>query len=368
MDRKTPRKSSALAAQARNTGKAPRPKDSRIRKRRACISRPWRQFEIAVHEFVRTLDPTAVALFDHRVPDRDTGRLRQVDVWINAKLGRHIPYTVLVSCKNIRRPLDVPVIESLQAQVASTGANMGVVYSSSGFTRSALEKAKANGLTCCRLYQNEPADIPVIQHYACASSIRLSLPLPILFNRALTWNELFDLEIDTRDGRARVIDSIEQVYYAGERQSVAGRPTNQFPVNWSSEIQISTSPAGPAIASIRIDGYWRKFVGRLDAHLLKGSYCFANNSFLGDQAGPIIDRLGSHPGPGWELLAGGAPNLQAPFIIVVMHKGHFAERFRQKHGSDLIPNSRASTQRMDRPTEGNHESAQRKLLEDTTLP
>lgn len=39
-----------------------------------------RKFEEAVYTFARTLDASAEVFFDHKVPDRDTGELRQCDV------------------------------------------------------------------------------------------------------------------------------------------------------------------------------------------------------------------------------------------------------------------------------------------------
>jgi hypothetical protein len=64
-------------------------------------------FEKAVHVFANTLDSKAEVLFDHKVPDRDTGTPRQCDVWINAKFGGHWPLSILVSCKDQKKKLNV---------------------------------------------------------------------------------------------------------------------------------------------------------------------------------------------------------------------------------------------------------------------
>ena len=63
------------------------------------MSKPGRDFEEAVYAFANTLK--AEVLFDHQIPDRDTGELRQCDVWINAKFGEHWPLSILVSCTRL---------------------------------------------------------------------------------------------------------------------------------------------------------------------------------------------------------------------------------------------------------------------------
>ena len=37
---------------------------------------------------------------------------------------------------------------------------MGVIYSSKGFNDTAIEKAGVNAIACCRLYRNEPSELP----------------------------------------------------------------------------------------------------------------------------------------------------------------------------------------------------------------
>jgi predicted helicase len=120
----------------------------------------YREFERAVYDFVKALDPSATVLFDHKVPDRDTRTPRQVDVWVEAKLLGHFPVSVLVSCKAHKRKVDIAKMDAFVKEVQSAGASLGVIYSTSGFTPGALRKAKAHGLPCCRLYRDQPADIP----------------------------------------------------------------------------------------------------------------------------------------------------------------------------------------------------------------
>ena len=65
----------------------------------------WERFEVAVAQFVAALDPTVTVLRNVRLPDRDTGKLRQRDVWIETKICNLFPVKVLISCKDWERKL-----------------------------------------------------------------------------------------------------------------------------------------------------------------------------------------------------------------------------------------------------------------------
>lgn len=172
----------------------------------------WRDFEEAVFAFVKTLDPSAEVLFNHKVPDRDTGTLRQCDAWINAKFGGHLPISILVSCKDYNsKKLDIGDIGTFCNEVRSTGASTGVIYSHIGFTQPALDKAKANGLSCCRLYRNEPADIPQvisISQFVCTLNVEFKLVTDLRLSNFKTWNDLFDVYVKTPDGDKTILDII----------------------------------------------------------------------------------------------------------------------------------------------------------------
>ena len=153
-------------------------------------------FEKAVYAFVNTLDPKAEVLFDHKVPDRDTGTPRQCDVWINANFGGHWPLSILVSCKDHKKKLNISDIGTFKDEIHSTGASTGVIYSKSGFTKPAIEKAKSSGIACCRLYENEPADIPdlfTFESYAFTPQVKLALESNVENTMIKTWGDIFAL-------------------------------------------------------------------------------------------------------------------------------------------------------------------------------
>ena len=172
------------------------------------MARRGEDFERAVHAFVQTLDPTAKVLFDHKVCDRDTGTFRQCDVWIEARFGRHLPMSILVSCKDHARKLDIGEIGTFCDEVRSTSATMGVIFSRAGFTKQALDKAKVNRLACCRLYQGEPADLPGIvwfDEFVCNQAISLRMLSGLNGHDIRVWNDVFDLTC--HDGGPKVLDA-----------------------------------------------------------------------------------------------------------------------------------------------------------------
>jgi Restriction endonuclease len=93
----------------------------------------WRQFEKAVAAFLAALEPNARVKHDVSIPDVDTGVPRQRDVWIEVKVLGHFPITIYVSCKDVNRPLSQQSLDAIIGELRSSGANLGVVYSTGGF-------------------------------------------------------------------------------------------------------------------------------------------------------------------------------------------------------------------------------------------
>ena len=54
------------------------------------MNKKGKKFEIAVYEFVKALTPNSQVFFDHTVPDKDTGALRQTDAWVQTTFAGHI--------------------------------------------------------------------------------------------------------------------------------------------------------------------------------------------------------------------------------------------------------------------------------------
>lgn len=288
------------------------------------MARQGKDFERAVASFVQKLDPTAEVIFDHNVPDRDTGTPRQCDVWIEARFGGHIPMSILVSCKDHGRKLHIGDIGTFCDEVRSTGASMGIIYSRSGFTEEALKKAKVHGLACCRLYRGERADLPEMvwfNEFVCSQSISLAMLSDLKGSGVEFWTDVFGLTC--RDGDAVVLDAIMEAFIKGGQASVGLHmqkpPTERasFPSDWRGDVRVDVIDI-PVPVDIRIAGRWKKYRAKNSATLLNGSYCLTNESFSGTQTGPSVSLSDCHPGDAWEEMTDQDQTLPANRMIVIL--------------------------------------------------
>lgn len=263
----------------------------------------WLEFEEAVARFATAMDPRALVRHNAKLPDRDTRRRRQRDVWIEAKVCQHFPVRLLISCKRYRRKLHQGDIDSFVGELLSSRAHKGVIYSYSGFGEAALQKAEAHGICCCRLFQNEPGDIPAslsfTTHYCCAAQIQLTIsPLLLPDCGFFTWGDV--LEHPLPDGMGLVVDAISIAFKSAEREAVCAAPrAGVFPRPFEAAVTVPGSGPRPPL-SLLARGKWKFYRSRLEFVLLDGSYSYSSGEFIGRIHGPWIDRLSTDPGAGWE--------------------------------------------------------------------
>ena len=303
------------------------------------MSNSGKDFEIAVYNFVKTLDPDSEVIFDHKIPDKDTGTLRQCDVWINAMFKGHWPLSILVSCKDWDKKIDIGEIGKFINEIKSTGASFGVIYSRVGFTKPALKKAKANGISCCRLYQNEPADIPellIFQPFVCSPSIRIDLLSGIPGGEISTWNDLYHLEVVYKDIKFTIIDLITKFFHEGETKSMANRDEKcgTFP-DWYSDFQVTVEGQSLELL-IRVAGRWKYFRSNMEAILVDGSYVIDKQIFSGTQSGPFINIKSAHPGDAWEEIGEDELILPSQRMVAVLHRGDVKETLVSFLGPQVI--------------------------------
>ena len=86
-------------------------------------------------------DRNDTVISDHHIEDPDTGTLRQIDILIE-RGGKKI----FVECRDHARPQDVTWIESLIGRRESLCCDLIIGVSSSGFRKSAVQKALAKGV------------------------------------------------------------------------------------------------------------------------------------------------------------------------------------------------------------------------------
>jgi hypothetical protein len=283
----------------------------------------WREFQLAVASFLAALAPNARVTEDAHLPDADTGRPRQRDVWIEAKVFGHFPIKILVSCKRWKQQLDESDIDAFIGELRSSGAQLGIVYSYSGFTEPAIEKARKVGISCCRLYANEPPDIPTalqFRSYCCTARVAVSLAAPPDPAWDLkTWNDLFSL---AKDGTDSLLDRIVTCFREGETEAANKVKTEgPFPKSWASELRVTHPQTEVAPLRVIVAGAWKLYEGRVEAHLIDGSYSFNTGDFKGRQAAPWIDRVGPHPGPGWTLLDEPPKQIPLPRMVAILYHG-----------------------------------------------
>ncbi len=106
----------------------------------------WQRFQDRVAELEPLLGRAGFRIeTPGRLPDKDTGQLREIDVLIR------VPYTtrellVMLECRRRAKVPDVTWIEQLAAKRDSVGANHVIAVSSSGFTEPAKAKAAQYGI------------------------------------------------------------------------------------------------------------------------------------------------------------------------------------------------------------------------------
>ena len=280
-----------------------------------------KDFEYAVHSFVARLLPGAKVLFDHRVPDRDTGALRQVDVWVEGQIAGHFPITVHISCKDYARKINVAQMGTFINEVQSTGASTGIIYSRKGFSRDAVRKAKAHGLSCCRLYHQTRVDLPSIVwvwNFLCVPQYKLVAPSPDERGVMVKWEDLL-LQIVGQPSR-RLADVLDEQFKTLEASITAATQTSggPFPQATKSNLRVQPEDGGrPFTIGLVVE--FRYFRGRMDAHVADGSYCMNNGQFSGSVAGPAVD-LRALPGPGWEEIIA-LPERQDNLAVITLAGG-----------------------------------------------
>ncbi len=288
----------------------------------------WEHFEKAVAAFVQALAPNTVVKHSPRLPDKHTGQPRQRDVWIEATVGM-FPVKILISCKRLKRKINEQDMDAFLGELQSSGAHKGVIYAFSGFTAPAITKAKALGISCCKLYQNSPPELPeslMFVFYCCSQSWRLWWKSQAVDEwGTTTFGDVFSIKNQGIESKT-ALDILLATFAEGEEKAVSTvSQTAHFPENWTASVEIRTNSESDSTLTISIDGIWKVYRAKLEAHLLNGSYSFTENSFAGSQTSPSIDTWGPHPGPGWELINEHPMRLQPGVGMITLRGGNIRE-------------------------------------------
>jgi hypothetical protein len=267
----------------------------------------WKYFEKAVAQFLKALDPEANVKHDVKLLDSHTNTPRQRDVWVETKVCNHFPIKILISCKKYKRKINQLDIDAFNGEFISSSAQVGVIYSYSGFGKKAIDKAKTLGFHCCRLFLDQPADLPeeIVHINSFCSTPKLSFaifdPIDPKWN-FVTWNDLFSYEIEENEEPIKLIDSIVKNYKSAEEKAIQMATENFFPPPWSIRIEIKDDEGNKEKLKIVVGGGWNVYKGSLKAQLINGSYNFSSGCFNGSVSTPSLDTHQMHPGKDWTLL------------------------------------------------------------------
>jgi hypothetical protein len=261
----------------------------------------WLQFERAVAALCQALAPEAKVTHDAIIPDVDTGEPRQRDVWIETSVGGHFPLTLLVSCKCYRRRLNVQQLDAFIGELASSGAHKGVIYSASGFTRSALAKAAIKGTSCCVLLANQPAIPEVLVFDTFCLREQLRLAVRGIAEGEADWAELLNAEGEVNGETMPAHMALAQLFAADTADLREALTTQIAPIR-QCVITLQVSDAEQEIQLI-VETGWKAYRARMEACLVNGSYSFTEKDFKGNLSSPAIDTWSAEPGPGWEPVA-----------------------------------------------------------------
>lgn len=265
------------------------------------MAKAWRKFEQAVATFLSALDPAAKVRHNVYLKDRHHGKRRQRDIVVDAKLGGHIPISFLVSCKKYKRQLNSADIDHFNGELISSGANKGIVYCSGGFNANAIAKAKHLGISCCQLFTTEPAQLPdqiFLHQYYSVSQLSFNFT-----GRCQTESKaLFgDLYAYSMPNGSLVLDQLVDFAAAAAARSILPENTLRgIPVTLVDSWKFKRDEAPAAQMEFTVQVGWKTFRAKIEAFLINGSYSITDSNFVGNQIGPAINIIDSHPGPDWE--------------------------------------------------------------------
>jgi len=108
----------------------------------------WKEFEALVAKIQAELAPHAVVKHDDKIEGR-SGKLRQVDVSVRAKVGQ-FDFLMALECKDHASPVDVGEVDAFIGLLQDIAAHRGALVSAVGFTALAKARAKQAGIDLYR--------------------------------------------------------------------------------------------------------------------------------------------------------------------------------------------------------------------------
>lgn len=228
----------------------------------------WKQFELAVTRFLKALDPTAEITHNKIIPDADTGHPRQRDIWIESKILNHFTVKILVSCKRYKHKINSQDLDAFIGEIRSAGAHKGVMYTHTGYTKPAIEKAKRLDISLCKLYTNQPPDIPesiLLKAYCAVPKPRMNLnEVPAAETGIITWNDIFNMQINVEDKLDSVLNHIKTTYEIVEKESIERtNKSREFPEDLGMEFDLDIEGADGSPIKLQVFVRWELYQAKL---------------------------------------------------------------------------------------------------------
>ncbi len=101
----------------------------------------WKQLENLVAMIQKQLSPDANVQHNVMLEGVDSETKRQIDVLVEQNIGQYT-MRIVIDCKDYSKPVDVKGVEEFHGLVHDVRAHKGALVCPSGFTKSALKRAK----------------------------------------------------------------------------------------------------------------------------------------------------------------------------------------------------------------------------------
>lgn len=117
----------------------------------------WKRFEKLTAKMQKDLSPEATVKHNDRILGKNTNSLRQVDVSVRKRIGQY-EILIVISCKDLSRPVDVTDVEEFIALAEDVQANKAAIVSSKGFSKTSKTLAQNKGIDLYTLVDAESND------------------------------------------------------------------------------------------------------------------------------------------------------------------------------------------------------------------
>ena len=187
----------------------------------------WKELEKLVAMIQQQLSPRATVKHNVMLDGVESETKRQIDVLVEQNVGQY-KMRIVIDCKDYSKPIDVKAVEEFHGLVQDVKAQKGALVCPSGFTKSALRRAKKLQIDLYRPVSTGKhkwkADVraPVLCDFrSCYISFGVSTVAPKPFRLEM---DFFNLPIRDESGNelGSCIDTALSKWNAGEYPSDPG--------------------------------------------------------------------------------------------------------------------------------------------------